>query len=987
MLPIKTNIYVFVIVQAVLNWVWIKTMFSVFSKIDIKEILGEENSLKKTLMLNFLTVGLVPLLIISALAAVLSSNMSTNAINQNLEALKANKVVAIENYGNTIVNQVITASEDPNLAQNLVDITRAFDQVTAEYEAASATSDANYVETLRSELGNYYRNEFLPQYQSVNQGQSADVGALLRALPDDAVVLQHAYIYKNPAPIGNKHEMFSSALGSSYDRYHDLIHQSLKIYLEKFGYYDIFLVDTNGRVVYSVYKELDYATNLLNGAYANSGLGQAFQASLSLAASTDFALIDYAQYKPSYEAPASFIASPIFNNGQRVGSLVYQMPLDAITTVMSERRGLGVTGESYLVGQDSLMRSDSIKFPEEFSVDASFRNNTSVQSQSIKLGLDGQSGVIETENYKGESVISGYIPVKFGSLNWTLIAEIETSEAYGPVNFLVWLIVFIVVAAIAATIFVSMRVSNKIVSPVKAMQMAMAKIAQSANFNERVEVETKDEIGQSAQSLNMLLESLEVSLKETNQVVTAMANGDFSQRVSSNVSGDLLALKEGVNQSASDIESAIKEVNTVVTAFAQGDFSQQIKADLKGELEALKTGVNVSSTSMASAFMHLGKVMSAMSAGDFKFKAEADLIGEYAVIADKANAAMKSIDAALNEIDTVMSSVAEGDLDARVDGQVPGQLDTIKVNLNASLDVINNVFHETETVMQSIADGSTKVQISGDFPGQFDTLKTNINMTASKLSDVVHEIIQASDGVKASAEDIAKGNISLNQRTEQQASNLEQTAASMDEITNTVKHTATNASHANKISAEAKEKASIGGQVVSQAVQAMEEINESSSKIADIISVIDAIAFQTNLLALNAAVEAARAGEQGKGFAVVASEVRNLAGRSANAAKEIKNLIDDSVEKVTIGSELVSKSGKTLEEIIHQVENVSGIVNEISTAADEQSTGIDEIHSALEQLHTLTQQNTAMVEEATAAGEQLNTQAKSMSQLIMFFDA
>lgn len=962
-------------------------MLANITNIILKEILGDEGSLKKQLMLTYLAVGLIPLVIISIIALVLSNSMATSMVTQNLEALKANKVVAIEKYGNTIVNQVITASEDPNMATNLVKITEAFDQVIAQSVVQTGQEESAYIAGLRSKLSRYYNSEFLPTYQEANDGASLDVNALLNALPNDAVLLQHAYIEANAAPLGNKHEMFRSALNSDYDIYHDLIHQSLKIYLEKFGYYDIFLVDTKGRVVYSVYKELDYATNLVNGAYANSGLGQAFQASLGITKSRDFALIDYAQYTPSYEAPASFISSPIFVDGKRVGALIYQMPLDAITAVMSERRGLGETGESYLVGQDHFMRSDSIKFPDEFSVNASFRSNKKAQSESIALGLVGKSGVIETENYVGEDVLSGYIPVNFGSLKWTMIAEIEADEAYGPVSQLVWIVIGICVIAVVVIAYVSMRVSTRIVEPVERMQLAMGNIAESANFSERVDVTSNDEIGQSARSLNSLLASVEASIKETNDVVAAMSNGNFSQRVESDFKGDLLELKNGVNKSASDIEVSIKEVNKVVSALAKGDFKQSVDIDLKGELKSLKEGVNSSAIAIGDAFMHLGSLMSAMSEGNFKYRVEADLVGEYGVLASQADSAMNAVDSALNEIDSVMAEVANGRLNARVAGQLPGQLNLIKTNLNSSLNVINDVFSETETVLQSMSQGTINVKVESEFPGRFDVLKTNINATVAKLTEVVNEIKQSATTVLSSAEDIAQGNVSLSQRTEQQAASLEQTAASMDEITTTVRHTATNASHANKIASDAREKASHGGAVVSEAVEAMEKINDASSKIADIISVIDAIAFQTNLLALNAAVEAARAGEQGKGFAVVASEVRNLAGRSANAAKEIKTLISDSVQKVNVGSELVGKSGKTLEEIIKQVENVSGIVSEISTAADEQSIGIAQVHEALEQLQALTQQNTAMVEEATAAGEDLSGQARAMSQSMEFFHA
>jgi methyl-accepting chemotaxis protein len=961
-------------------------MFAIIEKFDKKEFFGAKNSLKRPLTYTFLAAGLIPLVLISVLALMLTNNMAHKLVNQNLEAITANKVVAIEEYGTTIVNQVLSASDDPNLIANLKSVVAGFDSVIDETLNFSDIQQTQQIEVLRAELSDYYNNAFLPTYREVNNNNSIDTESLLQKLNDEAIVLQHAYIQKNKHPLGSKHLLFSSSLNTTYDAAHDLIHQSFKGYLEKFGYYDIFLVDIKGRVVYSVYKELDYATSLLDGAYANTGLGQAFQASLSLSSTEEYVLIDYAQYAPSYEAPASFIASPIVDNGRQIGALIFQMPLDAISNVMSENRGLGETGESYLVGADRLMRSDSIKFPEEYSVDASFRNSRKVESESITAGFKGESSVLKTENYAEEDVFSGHVPVKFGSLDWVMIAEIETSEAYKGVTQLQWIVISVCLIAIAAIVFVALRVSKQIVDPVEAMRSAMANIANKSVFDERVNVERDDEIGQSAASLNELLDSVEASIKETSAVVGAMANGDFSARVTSDFKGDLLKLKEGVNTSANSMGSTIKSVNVVVDALADGDFSKTIDIEVAGELNLLKVGVNNSIKATASAMGSLSRTMNAMSQGDFKYRSNSKLVGEYGALASQADSAMQSIDNALVEIEIVMSDVSQGELDSRVQTQLPGQLEEIKMKLNTSLDAISDVFSETEIVLEALSIGQLHKTISAHFPGRFNKLKSNANKTVSRLTDVVAEIQQAAITVHASTDDIAKGNTSLSARTESQASNLEETTASMQSITQTVQQTAANAGHANKIAIDAKTSASEGGTVVNEAIEAMEKINHASARIGDIISVIDAIAFQTNLLALNAAVEAARAGEQGKGFAVVASEVRNLAGRSANAAKEIKTLIEDSVSKVKAGSELVDRSGKTLQQIIKQVENVSSIVGDISTVADEQSASISEVNLAIESLQELTQQNTAMVEEAAAASEELGGQAKGLNDLIQFFE-
>jgi methyl-accepting chemotaxis protein len=275
------------------------------------------------------------------------------------------------------------------------------------------------------------------------------------------------------------------------------------------------------------------------------------------------------------------------------------------------------------------------------------------------------------------------------------------------------------------------------------------------------------------------------------------------------------------------------------------------------------------------------------------------------------------------------------------------------------------------------------IQVKGtdELANLLDALRT----MDQRLVEIVAEVRQGSDAVSTAAQQIARGNDDLSQRTQEQASSLEETASSMEEMTSTVKQNAENASHANQLARGAREQAERGGEVAAQAVTAMREINTSSRKISDIVSLIDEIAFQTNLLALNAAVEAARAGEQGRGFAVVATEVRNLAQRSAGAAKEIKLLINDSAEKVRTGSELVDQSGKALSDIVDSVKKVTDIVAEIAAASQEQSAGIDQVNNAVSQMDEMTQQNAALVEEASAAARAMHEQANELTNQVGFF--
>ncbi|MBR9790365.1 MAG: PAS domain-containing protein [Gammaproteobacteria bacterium] len=289
-------------------------------------------------------------------------------------------------------------------------------------------------------------------------------------------------------------------------------------------------------------------------------------------------------------------------------------------------------------------------------------------------------------------------------------------------------------------------------------------------------------------------------------------------------------------------------------------------------------------------------------------------------------------------------------------------------------------------IMLSMSKGSLVERLEREYEGEFETLAESVNDFVSNLSSIILEIRSGSETINNASNEIAKGNADLSSRTEQQASSLEETASSMEELTSTVQLNADNAKQANGLASEASRVASSGGKLIEQVVGTMADINQSAKKIEDIIGVIDGIAFQTNILALNAAVEAARAGEQGRGFAVVASEVRTLAQRSANAAKDIKGLISDSVSKVESGNELVNKSGDTMRDIVTAIQRVNDIMSEIASASAEQASGIDEINKAVVQMDEMTQQNAALVEQAAAAAESMSSQASQLISRVNFFD-
>jgi len=341
---------------------------------------------------------------------------------------------------------------------------------------------------------------------------------------------------------------------------------------------------------------------------------------------------------------------------------------------------------------------------------------------------------------------------------------------------------------------------------------------------------------------------------------------------------------------------------------------------------------------------------------------------------------------AQRQIENLINGAINGELDERIDThRYGGFMKNLGDGVNQLLDAVVVPLRETKDILQHLAENDLTQEMSGDYNGEFDVLQSAINSSIGNLRKTVSDIRKASKSISTASSEIAQGNTDLSQRTEEQAASLEQTASSMEELTSTVKQNADNARAANQLAASTRAQAEKGGEVVNNAIEAMAEINTSSKKIADIIGVIDEIAFQTNLLALNAAVEAARAGEQGRGFAVVASEVRNLAQRSAGAAKEIKALIKDSVAKVEDGTHLVDESGNTLQEIVNMVKKVSDIIAEIAAASQEQSSGIEQVNKAITHMDEATQQNAALVEQAAAASESLDEQTHSLDQMVRLF--
>jgi len=1043
-----------------------------------------------------LLLGLVPL----ALAAVAASWIASNALHKHgedrLESIRDAKKQQVELYFQQIRDQVVTLSGSTMIQDAMIGFRQAFDNYQS-FDRQEASEQQN-LEQSRS-LIRYYEEEFATKYRS-ETGEGIEIAALV---PKDkkAKALQAAYISDNPNPLGEKHQLDAHDDGSLYQRFHLKYHPAIRDYLEKFGYYDIFLVDIDsGNIVYSVFKELDFATSLKTGPYANTNFADAFRRAAAANSADQAFLVDFARYTPSYEAPASFIASPIFKAGRKVGVLVFQMPVDRITEVLSQRTGMGETGEVYLVGEDKLMRSNS-RFDQTSTI-----LSKEVETVATQRALGGETAVAIVNDYRGVPVLSAFAPVDIDGVNWGVFAEIDEAEAFADVASMVWVMLALSTVAAAAITILGIGFARKLATPIVAASDVANNITEGSLDNP-IEASGDDETAELMRALDAMQQDLKKRIQSEeaaaqnerirsalDAVATPVVATDTDENLiyCNNAAEHLLAFVEpeiepllgqhigkliDVLNDAFTVDSGAFErrwkhkgrtVDIVATAVRNGEqvmqgwvlqlidrteelaavaAEEQRLAEERAVAEA-NTRIKVALDNAKSAVMvadNKGKIIYANTSTLQLFEEAQDDIRKEIPAFDINNILNCSIDdfhrnpehqrsllaglsdtheaevvigsrtihilatpvvdtegnrlgtsvqwtdrtaevAVEREIDSLVEAAGAGNLRKRIHLENKhGFFKQLGAGFNRLLDQLTEVFEDIGQVIGGLADGDLSQQIERQYQGSFQKVTGDINITMSNLRDIVGRLNSVSARVQSSVSEIATGNANLSARTEQQASSLEETASSMEELTSTVRHNAENAQQANQVAASAQKLAEKGGNVVNQAIMAMDQINTASNKIAEIIGVIDEIAFQTNLLALNASVEAARAGEQGRGFAVVAAEVRNLASRSAEAAKEIKDLIQDSVAKVEAGSELVNESGETLSEIVNGVKKVGDIVAEIAAASAEQSAGIDQVNQAVTSIDDMTQQNAALAEQTSASSQQVSQNAVELKELVSFF--
>lgn len=463
------------------------------------------------------------------------------------------------------------------------------------------------------------------------------------------------------------------------------------------------------------------------------------------------------------------------------------------------------------------------------------------------------------------------------------------------------------------------------------------------------------------------------------RVIAEVSAGRFSVKVEADGRDAIAMMCRDFSALLGNLNAAIGESNEVLGAVARGDFSRRVQADLPGDLATLKQGVNAGADSVARTMHALDQVMDAIGRGDFAARMDASVPGESR---GKVDAAMTGLQSAFGALRTTMASAAAGDFGCRVELDLPGELDDLKRSVNRALAALDGAFVEIRETTSALAAGDLTRRAVGEFDGSIAEVTNALNSALDHLQDALRGVAMAADEVGAGAGEIADGNADLSARTERQAIALESSAAGVGQLVTAVQVSAENSRQTRQITQSAHERARDGAGVVRGAVGAMASITDATRRIADIIGLIDSIAFQTNLLSLNAAVEAARAGEQGRGFAVVAAEVRTLAQRTTQSAKDIRQLIATAGERVEEGNRLVTDSGRSLEEMAGSSERIAVLSAQASDSIEEQARRLRDVSTAIGQLEESNLQNSALVEQVAASSTSLSEQAARLREAV-----
>lgn len=691
-------------------------------------------------------------------------------------------------------------------------------------------------------------------------------------------------------------------------------------YKEQYGYYDLFLINPDGYCFYSVCREADYQTNLVDGKYRDSNLGKLVREVLETKL---FGFADFEPYAPSDGDPAAFVAQPVVDGEQSQVVVALQLPLDTVNSIMGVRAGMGETGETYLIGPDKRMRSDSFLDKEGHSVKASFAGpieKNGVDTEAAREALAGKSDAKVITDYNGNPVLSAYAPVNVFDTTWALLAEIDEAEAFAPVKAMeanaagaknslqqkAWLVAVLSAVVIALVAF---GVAAVITAPIQKVA-GVLKVVAEGDYTQKADVKSKDEIGRMAESLNVAIDAVAQAMQDVKDAA------EREHKAQAEKAEEERNRAETQRREAEENERKVEHILEVAELVAKRDYSKEVEV----------TGDD--------ALGQLGDGLKAFFANKKKLEEQADEATR--IEKEQAETLRRKVDNLLE----VVGAAADGDL--------------------------------TKTIA-----------VEGNEP--VDELAAGIKRMLEDLSGIIGQVIESAAQFNEGSRLIAESSQSLATGAQTQSASVEEVSASIEELAASIDGVKNNAQEADSVAKKTNELAERGGTAVQKSIEGMELIRTSSDQIAEIIQVISEIASQTNLLALNAAIEAARAGEHGMGFAVVADEVRKLAERSNQAAGEITGLIKESSNRVLEGAQLSDETGAALKEIIEGVQSTVAKISEIATATVEQASNATQVGEAIQGIAQVTEQAAAGSEEMASSSEELGAQASALRDLVARF--
>ena len=883
-----------------------------------------------------------------------------------LSSIRDSRANAFSEYVKSIHSQIRNLAVDGSTVQ-------AMEAFKTEFQGLDATK---LDDDGKSALEDYYVDQFGKTFAEANElgSYSSESRRLMRALIPRAQYAQHLYISNNSNSLGNKNNLNKADDGSGYSATHERCHPRLNQFLGENGFYDIFLCDVDeGNVVYSVYKELDYATSLKTGPYKDTGLAKAWRMGTGADTSwKDIRITDFALYEPSYMSPAIFMSEPIIKDGETIGVLVFQLPVEKLQSIVVDRTGLGHSGESILVGSDLTMRVNGgteLQRDAGFDVGASIRDQRKVSSSAAKMAVQGKSGTLFEKNYLGAPSLIAYSPVEIGPLKWALLTSQSADEAVSP------------------------RTTQPDDDVLLAIEAEIkADVSLPARYRKRDHPKNKDferaigsyvfhTLNENAGYYDLFILDREgylfYSAYREPDYLTNMATGKYKD---SNF-GRLVqrVLKTG-NAGFADFEKYEPSAGAVAAFVAapvnvdgRAEFvvALQLPAEKITDIMGNSAGLGESGETL---LVGPGGLMRSDSRHDTDDRSlQKSFDSESGITTTDVTSAQGGETGVLELDDYRGESVISAYVPVTVAGHTPDSTNwalIAKIDQSEAYEALNSLSLMIGIVLVI---GLVVIGVVATFVARG---------VSRPLDNAIRRIAVNADTVNEVSNSVAAEGDTLAQSSTEQAASLEETSAAVREISSMIANNTENASAANAETTELNRIADESTDLMNKMSEAIRSIKASSDETASILKTIDEIAFQTNLLALNAAVEAARAGDAGKGFAVVAEEVRSLAQRSANAARETAQLIHDSQHNADAGVSVMTGLSQSFERIAESSRKASGLVQEVSVASREQTQGIDQIADAMSQMDLATQENAATAENAAAAGQDLASQSREMHQIV-----